>query len=161
MPGKIENGLVHMSSRKLETELVSISCPELRRAGLFAEGKSKLLRWSNGTCVLVRGSTDRMQFDKTSVYLAYTPANLGGRRPWLICPQCHTQRARLFLDEGEWQCRICAEVRYETPRINPARRPRAMIARIDQQLTWARRPWQARILLAKRARQEAKLKAMK
>jgi len=150
-----------MSSRKLETELVSISCPELRRAGLFVEGKSKLLRWSDGTCVLVRGGEYCLEFDGMQVPLSYTPANLGGRRPWMLCPECDTMRARLFLDEGAWQCRICAEVRYATPRIKPERRPHVQIARIDQQLTWARRPWQARVLLAKRARLEAKLKAMR
>jgi hypothetical protein len=149
-------------TRKLETSLVSISCPELRRAGLFVEGKSKLLRWSSGTSVMVRGGMTCLEFDGVVIPLSYTPANLGGWRPWMLCAGCDTMRGRLFLDAGKWVCRICADIRYATEGA-PMKRPRihTQIARIDERVTWARRPWQARALLAKRARLEAKLKAMK
>jgi len=148
-------------ARKLETSVPSISCPELRRAGLFAEGRSKLLRWSSGASVMVRGGVDQLEFDGVPIALRYTPCRLGGRRPWMLCDVCSRSSGRLFLAEGLWQCRICAEIDYATAVARGERRPHMVIARIDQQVTWARRPWQARILLAKRARLVEKLKGMK
>lgn len=147
--------------RKLETELVSISCPELRRAGLFVEGRSKLLRWSSGASVMVRGGVDTLEFDGAVIPLFYTPCRLGGQRPWMLCQVCDRRSGRLFLDQALWQCRHCADIRYASPLVMTERRAHLRIARIDERVTWARRPWQARVLLAKRAKLEAKLKAMK
>ena len=143
-----------------EASLVSISCPELRRAGLFTKERSKLLRWSGGASVMVQGGEDWVEFDGAQIAVEYTPANLGGRRPWLVCKGCNTIRGRLFLNEGKWDCRLCADIRYTTEN-RSMRKPHLVIARIDERVTWARRPWQARILLAKRARLVEKLKAMK
>jgi hypothetical protein len=111
---------------------------------------------------MVRGGVDLLEFDGVPVPLTYTPANLGGWRPWMLCAECDTMRGRLFLDAGKWVCRICADVRYASENYSlRSQKPAMQIARIDQQVTWARRPWQARVLLAKRARLVEKLKAMK
>jgi hypothetical protein len=49
-----------------------------------------------------------------TILVSWTPANLGGRRPWFHCSHdsCRRRVARLFLTSGFLVCQRCAGVRY-------------------------------------------------
>lgn len=51
-----------------------------------------------------------------TVPLEYTPANLGGERPWFSCPTCGTRRAKLYKPprRERFRCRECHGLLYES-----------------------------------------------
>ncbi len=58
-----------------------------------------------------------------SVYLDYTPCNYGGRRIWLICPECCRRIAVIYYDRRDsyFKCRICANLNYQSSQENNER----------------------------------------
>jgi hypothetical protein len=59
-------------------------------------------------------------------HLASTSQPLGGVRWWLVCPQCHAHRGKLFFGGvGVWGCRCCLQLRYRSQHLRPAARAKA------------------------------------
>lgn len=83
---------------------------ELRQADLLHDGRSKLVRWSNGIEFVIHGGADYVYLGNWAVKLITTPANIGGTQQWLECAQCETKRRRLFLHNGTWACKNCHNV---------------------------------------------------
>lgn len=96
--------------RPQASKLASICIAELRQADLLHDGRSKLIRWTNGIEVLIRGGSESIVLGQQRVRLVETPANLGGMQRWLQCVVCHTKRLRLFLHEGLWACKDCHRI---------------------------------------------------
>jgi hypothetical protein len=78
-----------------------------------------------------RPSDDAFQFSYTvdgerdvvlEVELTYTPANLGGERPWFRCPDCGSRRAKLHKppDHDHFRCRDCHDLLYESQTHTPS-----------------------------------------
>ena len=54
--------------------------------------------------------------------LAWSACHYGGERPWFLCPECNRRVVKL-VDYGEgFQCRHCADYRYRSQSIGPARK---------------------------------------
>lgn len=51
-----------------------------------------------------------------TIPLEYTPANLGGERPWFSCPDCGTRRAKLYKPPAHdrFLCRECHDLLYDS-----------------------------------------------
>lgn len=49
------------------------------------------------------------------VTIAWTPCNMGGERPWFLCPDCRRRAGILYLnpDTERFTCRLCAQLNYE------------------------------------------------
>ncbi|MBM7096659.1 hypothetical protein JSY36_12965 [Bacillus sp. H-16] len=50
--------------------------------------------------------------------IAWTDCNLGGKRPWFICPGCDDRKGKLFYMRGEFYCRLCHDLAYRTTQIS-------------------------------------------
>lgn len=50
----------------------------------------------------------------SSARLVSTPCNFGGWRYWFLCPICERRVGILYLKEYNIECRICANIGYES-----------------------------------------------
>ena len=58
-----------------------------------------------------------------AVAFDWTAPNLGGRRPWFVCPGCQHRRAILYNRHRRFRCRTCHALVYASQRIGPSKRP--------------------------------------
>ncbi len=118
-------------SRKREKGTTSdyrtLDVREIHRSGLLAGWRGGWC-WSRGREVVAsvgitasreqvqlryqsrRGSSDPVQHDYT-VPITWTPCNLGGERPWFLCPSCDLRVAKLY-GGSVFVCRHCLRLNY-------------------------------------------------
>ncbi len=82
--------------RKTTDELPALDVRKLKRVGLIAPGQERLQGVAS---------------------LEWTPCNLGGERPWFVCPHegC-SRRVAILYGQGQPLCRRCRELAYESQR---------------------------------------------
>src|SRR5438067_1578826 len=81
---------------------------ELARAGVLAFGRHELPWVGAPEPLTVLAFPDALYIVGPSAYIAgigvaRTPCNLGGTRPWLICPGCGGRVAKLHRVGGRWR----------------------------------------------------------
>jgi hypothetical protein len=81
------------------------------------------------TLTLMRPHTARQV-----VRIEWTKCRLGGQRAWFRCPLCGTRRVMLHCVQGQWACRVCHGLRYDSQRCTPRRRKRLRASRLRQKL---------------------------
>ncbi len=60
---------------------------------------------------------DDWKDENYSVYLSWTTCNLGGQRPWFICPEDHCgRRVAILYCGGIFACRHCYQLAYQSQR---------------------------------------------
>lgn len=69
----------------------------------------------------VQPDTDCLSLDTAWVGITWTACNIGGHRPWFICPRCGDRRAILY-KVREFGCRVCSSLYYATQRAGSSRR---------------------------------------
>jgi hypothetical protein len=125
-------------------ECQSIDIRYLHRNGLLQPGRSFSLRWSRAGRQIgsiggvAHDDDDRVTFFyrqrggmggewedvKESVPLEWTACNLGGERPWFVCPgaDCGRRVAVLYGSGRYFLCRHCYDLSYESQREGKANR---------------------------------------
>jgi hypothetical protein len=68
------------------------------------------------------------------VSIAWVPFNLGGRRPWFQCPGCAKHRRLLRFAHGQWRCRQCHALKYQSQRLGSRDRQLLKASRIRRRL---------------------------
>ena len=53
-------------------------------------------------------------FSAKTVQIAWTACPFGGKRPWLMCPQCQHRIGRVFIINQEFLCRRCGQLSYQS-----------------------------------------------
>lgn len=51
-----------------------------------------------------------------TIPLAWTACTYGNQRPWFICPRCKGRKGKLYFRNGEFNCRGCLGLCYESQR---------------------------------------------
>jgi hypothetical protein len=67
-----------------------------------------------------RSSGGEWKDEQYPVRIVRTPCNLGGARPWFICPAlgCGRRAAKLYLGQRYFACRRCYDLAYQSQREN-------------------------------------------
>jgi hypothetical protein len=137
--GGVGSGNWYRFNKKTTTdECHSIDVRHLHRNGLLQPGHSFSLRWSradretgsiggvahDGRVIFFyrhrRGMDGDWEDVKQTVPLEWTPCNLGGERPWFICPGtgCGRRVAVLYRLGRYFLCRHCYDLTYQSQRDN-------------------------------------------
>jgi hypothetical protein len=102
----------------------SLDVRELARSGYLAPGAWVRRASSGGVVVMVTADEQgvRLSFGydgrprEQRLSLDQTDCELGGARPWWLCPACGRRCAIVYFSRGEFACRLCSDLRYESQR---------------------------------------------
>ena len=87
-----------------------------------------------------RRNGEEWQDENYPVYLDWTACNLGGQRPWFLCPAqgCGRRVAILYLGSSIFACRHCYQLAYQSQRETWDDRAARRADRIRDKLGWER-----------------------
>lgn len=144
----------YLGAKNTTDNYQSIDVRHLKRAGLLIPHKSFGLQWSRHGKVIssirVRSEPDRViltyrhcssgenwKVESYPVYLAWTTCNLGGQRPWFLCPAhgCG-RRVAILYGGGIFACRYCHQLAYPSQRETWDERAARKAGRIRDKLGW-------------------------
>jgi len=85
-----------------------------------------------------RAGTEDWKDESYPVYLDWSACNLGGQRPWFLCParDCGRRVAILYLGGGIFACRHCYQLAYPSQRETSTDRAARRADRIREKLGW-------------------------
>ena len=85
-----------------------------------------------------RRNGEEWQDENYPVYLDWTPCNLGGQRPWFLCPAhgCGRRVAILYLGGSIFACRHCYQLAYASQRETYDDRAARRADKIRERLGW-------------------------
>ena len=83
---------------------------------------SGTLLWGDGSRAEVRSQQGQLEIISPSGWaqqlpLSCRPCRLGGHEQLLICPRCNRARRALYWTARGFECRLCADLRYESQRL--------------------------------------------
>ena len=152
--GRKGSGRRHWDTKDSTDDYMAIDIRRWKRAGLLVTGSSFSSYWSrNGEAVAsVRVSTETnrvvltyshrrvgedWQYESYPVHLEWTSCNLGGKRPWFLCPfhNC-SRRVAILYGKGIFACRQCCELAYPSQREAGDDRAARRANRIRDKLGW-------------------------
>lgn len=105
----------HASRIPLLQGLSSRAAP---RGVLSGASESPMRSTEDYLTIRVYGRSPR-ELERMGVELAWTPCHLGGRRPWMICPNCGRPVGVLYSDFLTLACRRCRGLFYPSTREHP------------------------------------------
>ncbi|MET0120460.1 MAG: hypothetical protein ABW124_05405 [Candidatus Thiodiazotropha sp. 6PLUC9] len=124
----------YCGAKDTTSDYLSIDVRRWKRDGLLAPHKSFAWQWSRSggmsTSIEVRTEPDRVfltyrhrngtddwRKENYPIYLDWTECNLGGERPWFICP-AHScgRRVAILYGGGIFACRHCHQLAYPSQR---------------------------------------------
>jgi hypothetical protein len=147
---------IHRSQeiRNTTDQLRSIDVRKLRRLGLIGSAKVYNWRWSRNGIVVAfieiharqnslvlsynyqRGDKEQLGMSYP-IALSWTICNLGGQRPWFLCPnECCGRRVALLYFNGMFVCRQCCNLAYPCQREQAADRAARRADRVRENLGW-------------------------
>jgi hypothetical protein len=125
--------------RPLVEDALKLPISLLKRRGALTPGYTGTVRWTGvgaaifsvtPTCLKV--TPDTPSASTYYIPLARRPCRLGGHELLMGCPACHQCRRALYWAHGRFVCRTCADLRYESQRLNRDwRRYRRMLKRLE------------------------------
>lgn len=94
----------------------------LRQRGALSAGISGTLSWGDGSRAEIRSQQGQLEIVTPSgraqqIPLSCRPCRLGGHEQLLICPRCSRARRALYWAARGFECRLCADLRYESQRL--------------------------------------------
>ena len=114
----------------------SLDIRKLHFNRILRSGRQLTARWSwlgkvtgalvaqrEGDCVILHygyceRASEQWAFGEYRIFLTWTRCNYGGRRPWFVCPGCHSRVAVLYGGRSLFACRRCYGLAYESQREN-------------------------------------------
>jgi hypothetical protein len=95
----------------------------LRQRGALSPGFSGTLRWGDGSRAELRSQQGQLEIVPASgrverIQLSWRPCRLGGYEQLLTCPRCNRARRSLYWVLRGFECRLCADLRYESQRLS-------------------------------------------
>ena len=154
--GGIGSGRSYFSAKETTQDYISIDIRRWNRDGLLAPNKSFGWQWSrNGRAsasIWVHTEPDRVilsykhqrggdpwRSESYPVYLDWTSCNLGGKRPWFLCPASGCgRRVAILYGGGIFACRHCYQLAYPSQREPAYDRAAGRADRIREKLGWPR-----------------------
>ncbi len=151
MGGSGSGSWYRWNSRDTVEECRSIDIREWKRKGLLTPGsritttwtswngdKNSIGAWVEDQRVVLhyrqrRSGEGEWQNVETPIHLDWTDCHLGGKRVWFLCPGCKRRVAKL-LQRGEFRCRHCHNLAYESTREHLASRLTTKAQNIRRQL---------------------------
>lgn len=99
----------------------------LKQRGALSPGFSGTLTWGDGSSAGVRSMQGQLEIVSPGgrveqIPLSCRPCRLGGHEQLLICPRCNRARRALYWAARGFECRLCADLRYESQRMSRALR---------------------------------------
>ena len=144
----------HPGSRDTTENSHAIDVRIWHRDGWLKPGSQFVVEWLHGgkeagsIGVLVHGGWVELIYrfragggtwtdQRHRVVLEWTSCNLGGQRPWFCCPTrgCRRRAAILYCN-GQFACRRCCGLVYQSQRESPADRAARKANRIRNKLGW-------------------------
>lgn len=144
----------HYNANDTTNDYRAIDVRRWQRDGFLTLGRTFSWQWSrNGdvaasiqvrvesdrVCLIYRhrGSSGEWKDENYSVWLDWTPCNLGGQRPWFRCPArgCR-RRVAILYGGGIFACRRCYRLAYPSQRETRDGRARSRADRIRERLRW-------------------------
>ncbi|ACL01975.1 conserved hypothetical protein [Desulfatibacillum aliphaticivorans] len=139
MGGQGSGSWMRWETRSTTEQQLWIDVRCLKRKGCLKDGYSGSLYWSVRQkkigSVGAKTKSDRITLTyryhsqygyknrvQQVVYFEYTPCNLGGSRPWFLCPQCKKRVAILYGIGKYFMCRNCHGLVYACQRDRKAER---------------------------------------
>jgi hypothetical protein len=94
----------------------------LRKRGALSPGFSGTLTWGDGSRAAVRALQGKLEIVSPNghterIPLSCRPCRLGGHEQLLVCPRCNRVRRTLYWASRGFECRLCADLRYESQRL--------------------------------------------
>lgn len=84
-----------------------------------------------------RSGDEEWKDEEYSVRIVETPCNLGGKRPWFICPALSCgRRVAILYGGGVFACRHCYQLAYTSTREDAGERATRRAERIRNRLGW-------------------------
>ncbi len=123
--GGLNSGRRYRYDTKTTTnECLFIDIRYMKKQGLLRLGYGGTLSWSSGG--QQTGSIgysyygDRLDLNyrvngesvQDTIRIEQTACNYGGRRQWLVCPDCYKRQAVLYSPNGLFRCRKCHDLPY-------------------------------------------------
>lgn len=108
--------------RDLVEEARPLPVSLLRQRGALSAGFIGTLLWGDGSRAEVRAQQGQLEIVSPSGWaqqlpLSCRPCRLGGHEQLLICPRCNRARRALYWTARGFECRLCADLRYESQRL--------------------------------------------
>ena len=120
------------STRRTCEQRLALDVRYLARHGMLEPGPRRTLTWYRGDqrtgAVRIKGYGNGIILEarvwtgecwrpvEQRLNLASTHCNLGGQRPWFLCPDCGRRCAIVYSVQGWFTCRLCARLNYESQR---------------------------------------------
>ena len=146
-----------LAARALTSRYRCIAIRRWHREGLLRPGLAFTREWREGNAAVaqlqVTPRRDHLLVDLVAwpmmagaglnggiIPVAWTPCQLGGRRPWFLCPQAGCgRRVALLYEHGGYACRHCLRLAYPSQKEPAPDRALRKAMRIGQRLGWE--PW--------------------
>lgn len=142
--GKINSDFTGHKSGRLIAQILNFPCifqlstPRAREGHMPREEKTQKL--DSLKRIDVRWFDPRYQ-DADGIQLTFTYPNYGGRRTWLVCPQCERRGTYLYdlhthtPDRSpKWVCRVCTGLKYPSQGMGTIRRIEDRRKKVRQKL---------------------------
>lgn len=129
--GGLGSGGWHGSTKQTVEHCRSIDVRRWAKGGMLECGAAFTTFWGASTLeeatasisVQVLDGALELRYTQSSYYsdevsrrqtvpLTYTACHIGGKRVWFKCPRCYTRRAKLYLGNSGFYCRICYKLPY-------------------------------------------------
>jgi hypothetical protein len=95
------------------------------------------MRTEHDRVILARSGGDEWKDEQYPVRIVHTPCNLGGSRPWFICPAIGCgRRVAILYGGGIFACRYCYQLTYASSRESAGDRAARCADRLRQRLGW-------------------------
>jgi hypothetical protein len=121
----------------------SLDVRQFARNGWLKSGRQFNLTWSSGGSLTVATLEHGINLSYTInggsthtyfINLATSNCTYGGTREWFICPRCNDRKAKLFLRDGRFACRVCQCLRYHSQALDPMARNQWAYSRVQNKL---------------------------
>lgn len=152
--GGVGSGRRYQGGKETTDDMRALDIRRLHREGLLTPGRAFGWQWTRGgnevASIQIRTESDRVILGyrtqrnggewrpmEYSVYLAWTDCNLGGRRPWFLCPaQGCGRRVAILYGGSIFACRHCHKLAYECQRETDDDRAARRANTIRRRLGW-------------------------
>lgn len=84
--------------------------------------------------VILQSRNGQNQFQHT-IWLEYTAQPLGRDRAWFQCPDCQDRKSTIYLYDGNFKCRCCHSLSYQSRQLSHEKRNLQQAKKIYARLT--------------------------